>query len=92
MTFAQGLPLRAKEPFGLEHFLLRKEEKMSPVVRIAKFALNGSILFILMMCTAWLAITIHLFVVYGLLESLTFALGSIYLFVLVFSMIYHDRP
>ena len=30
MTFAQGLPLRAKEPFGLEHFLLRKEEKNEP--------------------------------------------------------------
>ena len=65
---------------------------MSPVVRIAKSALNGFILFILMMCAAWLVITIHLFVVYGLLESLTFAMGSIYLLVLIFSMIYHDRP
>lgn len=30
MAFARGLPLRAKEPFGLEHFLLRKEEKNEP--------------------------------------------------------------
>ena len=84
--------LGAKEPFGLERFLLRKEEKMSPVVRTVKFILNVFIAIVALLCATWWAITIYLLVAYGPLESLTFALGSILLSVLICSMIYHDRP
>jgi len=84
--------LGAKEPFGLERFLLRKEEKMSPAVRTVKFILNVFIAIVALLCATWWAITIYLLVAYGPLESLTFALGSILLSVLICSMIYHDRP
>ena len=84
--------LGTKEPFGLERFLLRKEEKMSPVVRTVKFILNVFIAIVALLCATWWAITIYLLVAYGPLESLTFALGSILLSVLICSMIYHDRP
>ena len=84
--------LGVKEPFGLERFLLRKEEKMSPVVRTVKFILNVFIAIVALLCATWWAITIYLLVAYGPLESLTFALGSILLSVLICSMIYHDRP
>ena len=65
---------------------------MSPIVRAAKLMLNGLIFITLIACAIWCAAFIYFFLAYGLLESLAFALGSIYLLVLVCSMIYHDRP
>ena len=64
---------------------------MSPVVRIAKFALSGFILLILMMCAVWLAIIAYIFVAYGTLESLAFALGSISLLSIIYGMKHHRR-
>ena len=61
-------------------------------MRTVAFMGKACLLIVALVCAAWLVITIHLFVVHGLFESLTFALGSIYLLVLVFSVIYHDRP
>jgi len=65
---------------------------MNPVVRVAYFAGISFLVIIVLLCAAWLAAVIYFLVAYGLTEGITFALGSIYLFVLVFSMIYHDRP
>ena len=64
---------------------------MSPVVRIAKFALSGFILFILMMCAAWLAIIAYILVAYGPLESLAFALGSASLIAIIYGMKRHGH-
>ena len=64
---------------------------MSPVVRIAKFALSGFILFILMMCAVWLAALICLLAVYGPLEGVAFALGSISLLSIIYGMKHHRR-
>lgn len=65
---------------------------MSPIVRTAYFAGVSFLAIIVLLCAAWLTAVIYFLVAYGLTEGITFALGSIYLFVLVFSMIYHDRP
>lgn len=40
----------------------------------------------LLLCTAWCAITIHLLMVYGPLEGITFAMGSIMLLVIIYGM------
>lgn len=90
MAFAQGLPLRAEESFGLERF--RKEEKMSHVARTVKFMLDIFILIILIACAIWWAAFIYFFLAYGLAEAIAFAIVSISLIILVCSMIYHDRP
>ena len=65
---------------------------MSPIVRRVKFAFNGFILFILMMCVAWLVAFIHLFMTYGIFESMVFAMGSLALISLIYGMIHHGKP
>ena len=65
---------------------------MSPIVRMAYFVGVSFLAIIVLLCAAWWAALICLLAVYGPLEGVAFALGSIYLLVLVCSMIYHDRP
>jgi len=82
MAFAQGLPLRAKEPFSFEH-LHREEKGMNHVVKTVVF-MGKTVLFIVaLLCAVWWMITIYLLMAYGPLESLTFGVGSILLSILV---------
>ena len=78
------LCLRAKESFGLEHFLLRKEEKMSPIVKTAVLAAKLSLG---LACVIWSAILALSFAVYGLPGAVVFVLWSI----LIYGMIRHDH-
>ena len=76
--------LRAKEPFGLERFLLRKEEKMSPIVKTAVLAVKLSLG---LACVIWSAILALSFAVYGLPGAVVFVLWSI----LIYGMIRHNH-
>ena len=92
MAFAQGLPLRAKEPFGLERvFTERKKKKMHPVVRIVSFMVKSFIAIVVLLCATWCTVLIYLLAVYGTQEGITFAFVSASFFALICSMIYHDR-
>ena len=63
---------------------------MSPIVRTIYFAGVSFLTIIVLLCTAWLATTVYLFVAYGLLESLTFTLGSASIIVIIYGMKRHD--
>ena len=65
---------------------------MSPIAKMAKFTFNVFIAIIVLLCAAWLVITIHFFVTYGPLEAVTFALGSLALISLIYGMIHHGKP
>ena len=77
-----------EESFVLEH---QERKKMSPIAKMAKFVFDASITIVVLLCAAWLVITIHFFVTYGPLEAVTFALGSLALISLIYGMKHHRR-
>ncbi len=89
MALAQGLPLRAKEPFSFERFTRRK--KMNPIVRVALFAGVSFLTIVVLLCVAWWCLVAFLAYYCGALESAAFALGSISLPVLIYGMKHHRR-
>ena len=72
--------LGAKEPFGLERFLLRKEEKMSPTVKASVLAAKLSVG---LACVIWWVIFGLAWATYGLLGIVVHILWTIMIPVIV---------
>lgn len=64
---------------------------MSPIAKMAKFMFDASITIVVLLCVIWLMIAIHLFMVYGLFEGLTFIMGSISLLSIIYGIKRHDH-
>lgn len=64
---------------------------MSPIVRVVHFMGKSLLIIVALLCVAWWAVLIHLFVVYGPLEAIVFAMGSIMLPVIIYGMERHSH-
>ena len=64
---------------------------MSPIVRMAYFVGVSFLAIIVLLCAAWWAALICLLAVYGPLEGVAFALGSVSLPVLIYGMKHHRK-
>ena len=80
-----------EEPFGLER-LHREEKGMNHVVKTVVFMGKTFLLAIVLLCTAWCTVFVYCLVVYGLLESMVLAMGSIMLLAIIYGMIHHGKP
>ena len=64
---------------------------MSPIVRMAYFVGVSFLAIIMLLCAVWWAALICLLAVYGPLEGVAFALGSISLLSIIYGMKHHRR-
>ncbi len=64
---------------------------MSPIVRVAHFMGMSFFAIIMLLCAAWCAAFIYLFVVYGPFEAIVLATGSIMLLAIIYGMKRHGH-